>query len=132
MDLPTRWEVRHKWLNFAKLQGHFENDTMTYLKLPSCKATKTASYFAKKNRSKRHKVYTLANQKWWIFENCHKTWMLHRSVLNFVINEIWDPALSDKIVEADISRRTSHVMKKFNCESFSLPLRFLRRVSRKL
>ena len=96
--------------NLAKVQGHFKSNTRPYLKLPSCRATKTASDSIKKSMQKRPiflwgvEVVIFGQSKNGEFSiKRHKTWRFHRSEPNFVLNEKLDHALSDRIVETDIS-----------------------------
>ena len=49
--------MRHGWFNFAKVQGHFKSNTRPYLRLPSCRATKTASDSIKKSMQKRQNFF---------------------------------------------------------------------------
>ena len=71
---------------FAKVQGHFKSNTRPYLRLPSCKATKTASDSIKK-RCKKDDIFLLGveivifgqSKNAEFSTKRHKTSMFHRS-----------------------------------------------------
>ena len=95
-------------VQFRKSSRLFKSYTRPYLRLPSCRETKTASDSIKKSMQKRPNFILWGGwscdfrpiEKWWIFD---KTLMLHRSEPNFILNEKLDHSLSNQIDWTDIS-----------------------------